>query len=297
MLSLSMALIALACQTPARADLPAHALFFTATREGNSDLWVREAGELRRLTTDAGLDNFPVPSPDGSWIAFQSQREGSYDVFVMPLDGSATARKLASGPDHDGLPVWSPDGTEIAFFSNRGLPAPEPRTLPGHMYRVKLDGSEPRRLTREPLGSTVGPAAWSPDGTWILFSRRRAETGLDLFRHDLGSGEERALSSAPEDEYGGKLSPDGKRMAFYQESAGRCDVVVMELDGSERRTLTSEPGWHYVQDWSPDGQWLAVLSYSVDFDSSRTWALRVSDGHAQALETLPGARDLTWGRR
>ena len=272
-------------------------LFFSAVVDGNCDLWSIEAGTLRRLTTHPGVDNLPVPSPDGSWIAFQSQRDGGYDIFVQPRDGSAPARKLASGDAHDGLPVWSPDGEELAFFSSRDLPVPEPGTLAGHVYRVKLDGSGLRRITEAPLGSTVGPSAWTGARDGLLYSRRRDGTGLDLIRHDLATGVEHTLTGAAEDEYGAVLSPDGERVAFYQESESRCDVVVMGLDGQGRRLLTSAPGWHYVQCWSPDGEWLAVLSYTEDFAASRTWALRVADGSEASLETSPGARDLKWAAR
>lgn len=276
---------------------PAEPLYFSASVDGNVDIWCFAGGETRRVTRHPAPDNLPRPSPDGAWLTFQSQRDGSYDVSVMPSDGSAPPRKVASGPDHDGLPVWSPDGSEIAFFSSRDLPRPDPRSLSGHVYRVRLDGSGLRRVTAEPLRSTTGPSAWDPGGEWLLLGRRRESSGLDLVQLDLATGAERALSADPRDEYGAELSPDAGRVAFHAEGEGRCDLVVMQLDGTERRVLTREPGLHYVQSWSADGRWLAVLSYTADFASSRTYALRVADGHEQPIAIVDGARDLAWARR
>lgn len=71
-----------------------------------------------RLTSDPGKDGFPVWSPDGSRIAFQSDRDGNFEVYVMDADGSNVVR-LTDDPAGDGFPDWSPDGSQIAFASNR----------------------------------------------------------------------------------------------------------------------------------------------------------------------------------
>lgn len=264
----------------------------SAATAGNTDVWRIDAQTRTRLTTHDAVDNWPVPSPDGQRIAFQTQRAGSYDVWIVRADGSSPARELVGGPGHDGLPVWSPDGAEIAFFSDRDVPDGTPGALPGHVYRMRLDGGRPERVTRTPLASTLGPSAWSPDGTSLLISRTRTGTGIDVLRLDLASGREDPLTSDPTDEYGARYARAGDRIAFYATTETRSDVVVLDPATGKRRVLTSDPGWHYVEDWSPDDAWLSVLSYTPDFARSTNRLLFVADGASVRLAAPPGAREL-----
>ena len=72
----------------------------------------------RRLTDHDAGDGFPSWSPDGRRIAFDSDRDGNIEVYVMDADG-ANPRRLTDHDASDGFPSWSPDGRRIAFGSNR----------------------------------------------------------------------------------------------------------------------------------------------------------------------------------
>jgi len=79
-----------------------------------------EDGQITRLTDDAGNNYAPAWSPDGSRIAYVSDKSGDGDIYVMDADGS---RPMLLTPDDRGAedrsPTWSPDGRWIAFASNR----------------------------------------------------------------------------------------------------------------------------------------------------------------------------------
>jgi TolB protein len=90
---------------------------------GNTAFGLRLASaamqDIKTVTNVEG-DTAPVLSPDGSKVAFMSQRdEGNWNVYVVNVDGS-NLQRLTDDPAEDGLPVWSPDGNAIAFASNRG---------------------------------------------------------------------------------------------------------------------------------------------------------------------------------
>ena len=71
-----------------------------------------------RLTTTTGSDFQPKWSPDGQRIAFQSNRDGNLEVYVMDADGSNQTRLTTTPPQLQlfvGTPVWSADGTRIAY--------------------------------------------------------------------------------------------------------------------------------------------------------------------------------------
>ena len=89
-----------------------------AENRGNSDLWLVPAtgGEPRRLTASPKHDRHPTWSPDGKWLAFESNRDGDFQIYVIPTDGGE-ARKLTTLATGATQPVWSPDGKHIAFVS------------------------------------------------------------------------------------------------------------------------------------------------------------------------------------
>jgi dipeptidyl aminopeptidase/acylaminoacyl peptidase len=97
-------------------------------------------------------------TPDGQHIAFDSDRAGNRDSYVMAADGSSE-RVLMSGPSHDFGGRWSPDGKLVVIGSDRSGRV--------ELYVVPREGGTPRQLTRG--GGGMRPA-WSPDGRWIAFS-------------------------------------------------------------------------------------------------------------------------------
>jgi TolB protein len=76
--------------------------------------------DIEALTADAS-DTAPAVSPNGKQVAFMSQRDGNWNIYVVSSDGTGL-KQLTDDPAEDGLPTWSPDGQVIAFVSNRGGP-------------------------------------------------------------------------------------------------------------------------------------------------------------------------------
>jgi TolB protein len=75
-------------------------------------------GDPEPLTTSEAEDMFPSWSPDGEKIAFQSNRTGNEDIYVLSLNDKGLSR-ITNDPAKDGRPTWSPDGNKIAFSSDR----------------------------------------------------------------------------------------------------------------------------------------------------------------------------------
>ena len=105
-------------------------LAFGSKRSGNYDIWIKPVdgngdgvpdttGEARQLTTWEGEDNKPTWSPDGQKLAFHSDREGNYDIFVQSLIDASPAVRLTTSSACDAHPHWSSDGRYIVFHSNR----------------------------------------------------------------------------------------------------------------------------------------------------------------------------------
>jgi TolB protein len=165
-------------------------IVFSLMQGSNSDIYVVGAngGLPQRLTTTPGVDTDPSFSPDGSRIVFESDRGGSQQLYVMNADGSGQ-RRISFGSGWYASPDWSPDGEWIAFTqrvagSRRiGIIKPDgtgeriltpgsgdegPSWAPSSreilfqhgdasgrtgLYRVALDGSQPRQVTLPQAGS------------------------------------------------------------------------------------------------------------------------------------------------
>jgi Tol biopolymer transport system component len=142
-------------------------LAYSADRDGNIEIYVMDVeAALQGETTNRQLtdDSAPVRnlvsswSPDGSRIAFSSDRDGNTELYFMSPEGGNVVR-LTDDPASDTEPHWSPDGTLIAFTSNRDGDS--------EIYVLDVDATiqngveaQVRRLTNHP-GEDVGPV-WMP---------------------------------------------------------------------------------------------------------------------------------------
>jgi WD40 repeat protein len=115
-------------------------------------------GETVLVSGDIETDNaWPAWSPDGTRIAFATNRDGDYEIYMMDADGSNQTR-LTTHPAGDTRPSWAPDGQRIVFRSSRDG---------GGLYTLNTDGSGVTRIPNST--ATDNSPVWSPDGRRIAF--------------------------------------------------------------------------------------------------------------------------------
>jgi TolB protein len=140
---------------------------FSYSKDGNSDIYIMESNNMKRITNHWTADISPSWSPDGKSIAFVSDRAGSPQIYIMDSNGE-NVRRITFEGSYNVSPSWSPRGDKIAFASR----------INGkfEICIINPDGSGLHQLTS--TGNNEDPS-WSPDGRYIVFSsKRNGRTGI-----------------------------------------------------------------------------------------------------------------------
>lgn len=198
-----------------------------------------DGSEATNLTSNPANDQTPVWSPDGTQIAFQSDRSATqfqWDIFIMDSDGSNPTR-VTTDPAQDGSPYWGANGAGIAFWSTRD----------GNfqVYVTHLDGQPPANISDR--ASNEVPIGWSLDGSTLAIISGRSQpsvlAAVYLIDPDGSNGRMVPLPFIPGL---GTWSPDGSRIVVE----GTPDLWSVQLDGSDLINLTNHPASDGFPAWA-----------------------------------------------
>jgi Tol biopolymer transport system component len=210
-----------------------------------SAIWVVDTagGEPRQFTAGAKRDGSPRWSPDGTQLAFTSERgDEKPQLAIMPGTGGES-RIVTKMPLGAGVPAWSPDGTRIAFSAKTGaVPDPDPKK------------AKPYR--------TITSMKYRINGQGFIYDQRR-----HLFVLNVVSGDCQQLTDGDWDDTQPAWSPDGLRLAFVsarhedREFDSASDIWVVPGAGGDARQVTQTVGARGAPSWSPDGSRIAHIHH------------------------------------
>ena len=204
---------------------------FTASSDGSD--------QVNLTDNEAGKDREPAWSPDGTKIAFNSDRDGNEEIYVMNADGSDPIR-LTENAVSDSSATWSPDSDKIAFVSLRDGNK--------EIYVMNPDGSDQTRLTDQ-FASDFDPS-WSPDGDKIAFLSQR-DGNLEVYLMDADGSNPTRLTETLSDEVSPDWSGDGTKIVYWSLRDENAEIYVMDADGSNEINLSNNQGTDVGPAWSP----------------------------------------------
>src|SRR6266487_3078952 len=260
-------------------------VIFSYEEDGYAHLfaYIPEKMPLTRITSGDWDDITPAPSPDGEKIAFASNRNGFWDLYLLDLS-SGDVTQLTNTPQYEGAPTWSPDGSFMAFesYENDNL-----NIIVGPANDLLKDAI---RLTTS-SASDHSPA-WAPDGRHIAFISDGEVMLADLDQTDGNrfqnlSNTELASESHP------VWSPDGKRLAWASssQSVGLSGMYVWDSSKHVPATWIGAGNWPA---WNPSGN--QIITTLAAPNETYLTIYSVDGKLLQALTPFPAPtlRGLTW---
>jgi len=228
-------------------ELAGHRFLITSVRTGETEIFLvdPELGDAINLTRSPNSEErYPCWSPDGKQVAFTSNRDGTYNLYVMNADGSNVRRlTYEKDPTVAYMPSWSGDGKQIVF----GLHGQEP-----WMATISPNGKNFKIL-----GKGHDPCI-SPDGKKIAFTYSDRK-GWCVFVCNADGSNRRQITYGT-NQMGAvypNWSPDGKKIVYANHVGQALEQFVCDADGKNVRQLTHLGKISCPADWSPDGQWIS----------------------------------------
>jgi Tol biopolymer transport system component len=202
------------------------------------------------LWVEGEKNAYPRWSRDGSRILFQSDRSGTWQIYVMDGDGSNRER-LTSGDCNNKYHSWSPDNSAIAFVSD----------CDGNedIFVMDSSGGNLRNLSNHPARD-IHPY-WSQDGQKILFNSDRNEDLLQIYEISIDGTGLRHLVDSSDHNTCARVSPNGDRIVYLANLAiGQDDIFVASRDGTSAVNITDDEvadGWPI---WTPNSRRIVYAS-------------------------------------
>ena len=210
-----------------------------ARQVSNLNIWRKQLDSKHsslpadRFLSSTAIESGPQYSPDGSSIAFESTRSGSYEIWMCRSDGTNLVQ-LTHFNSVTGTPRWSPDGRQIAFDSRA--------TGNADIFVMDPQSGPPRQLTNETSADVI--PSWSRDGRWIYFASTRSGP-WEVWKMPSTGGP--AAQVTRHGGYGAFESPDGKFL-YYTKYPAVSGVWRMPTSGGEETLVVAgvEPEfWGY----------------------------------------------------
>ncbi|MCM1355668.1 MAG: S41 family peptidase [Staphylococcus sp.] len=240
-------------------------------------------GTARQLTTlPNSLESEPVWSPDGSKIAFASDREGTNDIFIMDAKGGEATRLTFNSASE--LPqAFSPDGKYV-LYSAAIQDAPSALLFPAswqtELYAVPVGGGRPRQLLSTPADNL----SFLPDGKSFVYVNRKggedqwrkhhtSSVTRDIWKYDAATKKHTNITAHAGEDRSPVLTPDGKTLYFLSErDGGSFNVYSLQMSDPAKINPLTDFTTHPVRFLSRSNNGTLAFTYDGEIYTMRDGA-------------------------
>ena len=248
-----------------------------------------DGGDATQITSGMGFDAQPRFSPDGEWIAYQSDRDGGENLYLMTVDGSDTVQITTGGANRIESPEWAPDG-DYVIVSKGGFRSGLPK-----LWMYHREGGGGAQLISEPENAKTIGAAFGPDERYIWYAQRTGDWQYNaqfpqyqLRVYDRDTGESYVRSSRYGSGIRPTLSPDGRWLVYGTRHELETGLVLRDLETGDERWL-AYPVQHDDQESRASRDALPGMSFTPDSEhliasyDGRIWRIPVAGGDAEEI--------------
>ena len=184
-----------------------------------------EKGPTRNLTNSSGAhDKWPSWSPDGSQIAFISDKSGEEELYLIPQDGSKPAEQITTGGSAMRYqPEWAPDGKRIAFSDKDGK-----------VYILTLADRKIVQIADSPRGQ-IRDYAWSPRGNFLAFTMPNDNQFASVYIWSANDGQLRRVTDDYFNSYNPAWDPSGNYLYFLSDREFAPQISNIEFNYATNR--------------------------------------------------------------
>jgi imidazolonepropionase-like amidohydrolase/Tol biopolymer transport system component len=262
-----------------------------------------EGGEARQLTTGHAWDMQPQFSPDGTRVAFTSDRAGGDNIWTIELGSGELQQVTRESFRLLNNPSWSPDGQYLAarkhFTTSRSLGTGE-IWLYHSTGGEKLQGQQVVARPNESFQKELGEPAFSPDGDAIYYTQNitpgntfiyHQDSNTELFqirRVDLADGSVTPVAGGPGGAVRPTPSPDGKQLAYVKRVRAQSRLFVMDLASGVSRMIDDNLDLDMQETWAVHGlyptmAWLPDNQHLVFWAQGKLWRIGVDGGERSEI--------------
>ena len=198
-------------------------------------IWFDRKGVEQGSVGEAGTYGRLRLSPDGQRLAADiiDPHTGTSDIWIYELP-RGTSRRVTVDIEQEFGAIWSPDKHQLVFAKDKEGPP--------HLFLMDLNNSNEAEELVPVSGGVQSPDDWSASGQFLIYEDQNPGTGYDLWLLPM-TGERRpsAFLRTRFNEWGARLSQDGRWVACVSDESGRPEVYVRTFGNSERGT--PQPAW------------------------------------------------------
>jgi Tol biopolymer transport system component len=213
-------------------------------------VWFDRSGRRLGIVGEPGDYSTPRLSPDEKKIAVAIREESKTNTDIWIFDSTrATWSRLTFDPAAERAPLWSADGSRIVFASGAAGVL--------DLYEKAASGSgEPRLVVRSPTDKF--PTDWTRDGRFLVYHTFGGSSTWDIWMAPTDGGKPFEFLSSKFTEAQGKVSPDGRWIAYASDESGRFEIYVTQFPQKRGRWQISTTGGSQPW-WRGDGKELFYL--------------------------------------